>query len=366
MSVFIGAFTCISALALITQWVYWHYIFAHLAKWTAPTVQNSSDQSATILLCARNEISNLQAHLPAIISQEFQQFKVLLVDDQSTDGTEDFIELLQQKERHLTYCKTNQNRGGKKDALATGIVKVDTAWTQMTDADCHPVSTRWLQLMINHAVHLKKTIILGYSPYRYEKPMLAKWSHFEAWITAVQYLSFCLIGRPYMAVGRNVLYHTSLLHPELFLKHADLKSGDDDLTMMEIANSQNTAICIDPDSFVYTDPEGSWGSYFRQKTRHFSTGHRYTWSTKILLSGFSISQLFFYVGVIGLLFSGNSSFFLGLMALRLLTLYPIVSSLKKKLHAQFSFFLFILFDFLLAIYFIIFSFAVIFPRKNTW
>jgi len=68
----------------------------------------------------------------------------------------------------------------------------------------------------------KIKIILGYSPYETNGTNVGCWSHFEAWITALQYLSFAIKGYPYMGVGRNLLYHKELISEDTISKYAHM------------------------------------------------------------------------------------------------------------------------------------------------
>ena len=169
-----------------------------------------------------------------------------------------------------------------------------------------------------------------------------------------------------MGVGRNLCYDKSLLTKEYLDRYAHLASGDDDLTVMQMATPENTTICLDPNSFVETDAEPSWAAYFRQKRRHFSTASSYAPTTIALLSGFSMSQLAFYGLILWQLFSGGALIALVLYLLRLAFILPIVNKLRRRLQAEFHLLLFPLLDLALASYYLIFSFSVLFPKKKSW
>jgi hypothetical protein len=192
------------------------------------------------------------------------------------------------------------------------------------------------------------------------------WTHFEAWITAVQYLSYSLAGIPYMGVGRNLLYKKDILTAETFLKNADLVSGDDDLTINQLATAKNTSLCIAPESFIYTYPKNSWREYYKQKRRHYSTSLRYKSIHKILLGSYAFSQVFFYVFLAALLLSKAYFTVAIFYVFRLLIIYPSCKKLIKLLEAKFTFLTFLRLDLMQAFYYPIFAISVLFPQKNKW
>jgi len=272
---------------------------------------------------------------------------------------------LQSKERYLNYYKVIKNKDGKKGALLMGIDISRHSWLLMTDADCKAQS-RWIIKLMSSAQRQNVKIILGYSPYLNSGSILHNWIHFESWITGVQYLSYAEVGLPYMGVGRNILYDKSILDKTTIEQNIDLSSGDDDLTINAISNAQNTGICLDPETFIYSQPSNTWKAYFSQKIRHFSTAHRYKLKHKMMLSLYSLSQLFFHVLIFLLLLHGAYALSLALYFLRLLFLIPIVKKLMAKLHASFKLWMFPFLDLGQTIFYLLFSFAVLFPKKKSW
>jgi len=55
----------------------------------------------SVILCARNEADNLRKILPAILEQDYPQFEVIVINDASTDETEDVLGFMEEKYPHL-------------------------------------------------------------------------------------------------------------------------------------------------------------------------------------------------------------------------------------------------------------------------
>jgi len=168
----------------------------------------------------------------------------------------------------------------------------------------------------------------------------------------MQYFSFALAGRPYMGVGRNLAWHKSLFQRVGgFAAHAHVPSGDDDLLVNAAAHAGNTALCLAPEAFVYSDAESTWADWFRQKRRHLGAGKFYRREHQIALGLLTLTQVLHYFLLFVLLFSGFGTVSVILFVVRL----TISAGFFKKILRQFRdeplLVWFPLLDALLAIYF---------------
>lgn len=63
----------------------------------------------SVILCARNEAENLRKILPAILEQDYPQFEVIVINDASTDETEDILGMMEEKYPHLYHSFTPES-----------------------------------------------------------------------------------------------------------------------------------------------------------------------------------------------------------------------------------------------------------------
>jgi glycosyltransferase involved in cell wall biosynthesis len=253
----------------------------------------------SVVICARNEAQNLLRNLKIILIQQYKQFEVIVVNDQSTDDSIDVLVefYLRNENFKIVNIKPGEAKpyAGKKYALLKGIEAATFKTIVVTDADCRPSSTHWLAKMTN--AYLQGTqIVLGYSPFEKRPGFLNKLIRYENVITALQYFGFAKLGLPYMGVGRNLSYKKDMfLTLNGFEKNKDLLSGDDDLFINAAATGRNTEICMDKDAFTFTKPEESWQAWLNQKKRHLRAGFRYKPLHRLLLFLFAFSGFAFYV-----------------------------------------------------------------------
>jgi cellulose synthase/poly-beta-1,6-N-acetylglucosamine synthase-like glycosyltransferase len=304
-------------------------------------------------------------------NQEYRNFEVIIVDDRSWDGTYDFLltECADYKKvRFLRIEETPDHLSAKKYALTLGIKSAKYDVLLLTDADCRPQSNFWIQEMAA-CLTSEKEIVLGFSPYFKEKSFLNNLIRYETFITATQYFSFALVGVPYMGVGRNLMYRKSLfLRNRGFAKHTNIVGGDDDLFMNDVANAENTAICLNPDAFMYSVPKKTWQTWYRQKRRHLSVSKFYTLQNKILLGGLATTQIFtwlIFLTLIPFLWHNPLIYIvLSIFFVRLIIQWVVFSKANNQLDKTLETFTLPFWDGIFALYFLIMGVNNFIPRRR--
>ena len=322
-------------------------------------------EGVSVIICAKDESSNLSRNLESFLEQDFPLYEVIVVDDQSIDGSRYILKDFSKRYSHLNVVTIEENvnhRIGKKFALTIGIKTAKYDQLLLTDADCKPSSDQWIKTMSSNFDD--KEIVLGYSPYKKQNGFLNILIRFDAFQTALQYFSASLHLIPYMGVGRNLAYKKSLFFKvKGFASHIHISSGDDDLFIKDIANRRNTSIEIDHKSHVISDPKTSWEDWVFQKRRHLSPSFMYKIHHKILLSLWPFSLFVFWI----------SSIFLFILSYNLLILYIIVLSrfilfylvYYKSMRSLRSFDLYLIYPFMEIIYVVLQLFFVLLNFLNT-
>jgi glycosyltransferase involved in cell wall biosynthesis len=283
----------------------------------------------SVIIAAKDEEHNLTKFLPTILSQVYDDFEVIVVDDHSVDGTLSLLQSLCASHDNLQYA-TLDGAHGKKSAITLGIELAKNDWLLFTDADCSPISGKWISSMML-AVLPDTSIVLGYSPFMKTGGLVNAMARVDAFSIGVQYLAFALLGRPYMGVGRNMAYRKSLFQSSGgFEGHKDVLSGDDDLFVQGAASALNTTIAFEPDAQTTSESKTTLIELFIQKRRHVSTGFRYKKSILVMLGLVQVNNLLFYTVLIASVFEGTF-IWIGL-ALALLRFYSQYVVLKKTTH----------------------------------
>ncbi len=325
----------------------------------------------SVVICARDEEENLRKFLPFILEQNYPDFEVIVVNDGSTDNTDDYLSLMTKQYERLrtTFVPEGAtNVSTKKLGLTLGIKAAKNELLVFTDADCMPDGENWLSSIVRNFTH-EKEFVLGYGGYLQKKGFLNKLIKYDTLFVAIQYLGMAAIGRAYMGVGRNLAYRReTFFKMKGFASTLNLISGDDDLLVNRGATPENTAIEVSPESVTWSEPKTNFSKWYHQKERHLSVSDKYNSKSKFTLSVEPISRAFFYASFIALIVFGVLSLnwiLLGGIAFLFLVRYALqvyVINKSANILGERKFYLTIpFFDIVLPL---ISAFILIFGRKN--
>lgn len=357
-------------ISTVVQLVYWGIIFRKVITHRPTKSKKATNDPVSVIICAKNESTNLRKYLPSILSQDYPTYEVIVVNDHSSDDSIDILSEMSRQYPHLRIIDlTDKNAAyvGKKMALSAGIGQANHDWLLLTDADCQPVSNQWIKEMMATKEH-NKEIGLGYSPYIRYAGFLNAFIRYETLLTAFQYKSMALIKQPYMGVGRNLLYRKDLFYQAGgFASHLEVASGDDDLFISEVATGNNTFIVDTPDSVVYSVPKKTWSSWLLQKQRHLSTGKHYRPKIQILLGLFSITHFFhvFFL-VLLLIFNFGTVFALVGIILRTLIIVLMCTAFRKKFREVNDWYWIPILDFIYPFYYMALTPYLISTKTKSW
>ncbi|MCW3463344.1 glycosyltransferase [Chitinophaga nivalis] len=359
------------------QIIYFLFIFSRVAFYKRKfDLDQAPDSPFSVIICAKDEELNLQKNLPGVLQQRYHhhmkpEYEVIVVNDNSEDDTKYYLRSIERGYPHYRQIEIKQPAKfipGKKYPLSIGLKGAQYDHVLLTDADCKPGSTHWLSLMSQGFSH-EKEIVLGYGAYHKKPGLLNKIIRYETFFGALQHLSFAMSGMPYMGVGRNLAYKRELFFRHKgFTSHQHIPGGDDDLFVNTAANRRNVGVVIDKLAFTYSEPKMSWSSWFRQKTRHMSTGKHYRFGHKFVLGLFSLTHFLFYPAFIGALFFPPPIrwYILGIFASKVLVQSVITYLAMRKLDESDLFKLSWLMDILMVLYYLLFAPALFFRSKNRW
>jgi glycosyltransferase involved in cell wall biosynthesis len=347
------------------------FVFTKLNQRNSPENETGKSEGVSVIVCAWNELENLKSLIPLLNNQVYPTFEIIIVDDRSWDGTFDYLlkECFEYENvRFLRVEETPYHVSSKKYALTLGIKSAKYNNLLLTDADCRPQSIHWIAGMAA-CLTPDKEIVLGFSPYFKAKGFLNNLIRYETFNTVVQYFSFAIAGMPYMGVGRNLMYKKSLFFKNKgFAKHTSIVGGDDDLFMNDVANAQNTTVCLNPETFMYSFPKTTWKTWYRQKRRHLSVGKHYKFQHKINLGGLGASHILTWLcfsTLIPIFFHNPLIFWiLGIFLFRLISQWIVFSKVNKRLDNTLEIITIPFWDGFFALYLLIMGINNFLPRRQ--
>jgi glycosyltransferase involved in cell wall biosynthesis len=345
------------------------FLVAFLRKRVA---ENLPQVPVSVIVCAHDEEQNLKELIPALLSQDYAQFEVIIVNDRSNDGTYDFLLAETKKDSRLRMVNVTQvpaHVNGKKFGITLAIKAASYEWMLLTDADCRPAGNHWIADMSRQFTD-KAQFVLGFSPYLKRPGFLNLFIRFESLLTLVQYFSFARSGNPYMGVGRNLAYRKSLfLDKKGFNQFLNVTGGDDDLFVNQHAVAANTQLAFSPEALVHSIPKITWRSFFNQKIRHLSVGKRYRLKHRILLGVFTLTWIITWITAPALLIVDITNLWwivATAFALRWILLSALISTAVKQARLTFEVWAVPFLDFLYSIYYISTGLVALLTKKIRW
>jgi glycosyltransferase involved in cell wall biosynthesis len=358
---------CFAALIQMFYWL-WFYLAPNFYM----PVNNNGKEPVSVIICARNEAENLRNFLPSVLKQDYASYEVIVVNDCSEDSSDDVLGQLLMQFSHLRISSINKDpkfAHNKKFAQFIGIKAAMNEILIFTDADCEPVSDKWLSFMTSNFDN-NTEIVLGYGGYLNKAGLLNKYIRFDSMFIAMQYTGMALRGIPYMGVGRNLAYRRSLFFRNKgFGTYNHIISGDDDLFVNSVASKANTKVEFREGSHTRSVPSSSFIEFIKQKQRHFTTAKFYKTGHKLLLFLEPFTRMLFYI-MFAILVSSLYlwTIAIGIFGFRLIGQIVVLALVQKRFNEKRLLFFTLIFDIFSPVIngILYFSSFRIRPERNTW
>lgn len=305
-----------AGILLVVQLIYYLVLYNRIGRRNRKAQRNELHFTQelpplSVIICARDEAENLRRNLPAILTQDYPEFEVIVINDGEKNEREDYLLQLEEQYRNLYHSfvpDSSRYISRKKLAVTLGIRASRHDWLVLTEANCQPQSNQWLRLLArNFTPHTE--VVLGYSGYERGKGWLRRCFAFDGLFNAMRYLGFALGGHPYMGIGRNLAYRKQLFYDQKgFSAHLNLRRGDDDLFVNQVAHGENTRVETDPEAIVRMQPIYRGKDWREEKIGYASTARQYKGLQRWLAGLETFSRLLFYAAWLSMTVMGILNF----------------------------------------------------------
>jgi glycosyltransferase involved in cell wall biosynthesis len=99
-------------------------------------LQNENIPGVSIIVCTYNHASYIDKCIKGILSQTFQDFELIIIDDGSTDNTREIVESFD--DPRIRYIKYDQNSGSIGKIRNQAVSYARGEYIFFTDSDCIP------------------------------------------------------------------------------------------------------------------------------------------------------------------------------------------------------------------------------------
>ncbi len=251
--------------------------------------------TVTVIIAARDEEDALPECLDSIADVDYPNdlWEVTVVDDRSVDRTSEIVEEWRAHIPNLQLHRVNrcpEDMGGKQNALAEGIDRSDhkSDVILFTDADCR-VPPTWIRDMVGRMT-AGVGVVAGLTDLRADGPFgAAQAGDLTHLLTVTWGLSG--LGVPMSLIGNNFAIRR-VAYRQIGGYRALGRTVAEDFAILSAITAQtgwNVACAADLDRCVESDPEFTFGGFWRQRAR-WASGSTEVRGWKLGLLVFSLLQ----------------------------------------------------------------------------
>ena len=262
----------------------------------------------TVIIPARNEELNIFNTLQDLALQDYPSglYEVILVDDGSTDGTQEIAERFRQgcPGFHLTILSTgkgNQGRTFKKEAIRMAILKAAGELILTTDADVR-TGKSWISSVVATYERSRPKMILGPVAFHNEHNFFTRIQSLEFMALMTATAGLCRVGMPVMCNGANLAYEKkAFTESGGFDDNLGFPSGDDMFLMSKFRKRYGAGavrFLWDEKSVVRTDAVPTFDGFWQQRVRWVSKNKGYRDFTILFVA--IVTYLFNFILLAGL------------------------------------------------------------------
>ena len=247
-------------------------------------------EPASVVVYAQDEAESLARLLPKLLGQNYPAgFEVIVVNEGASEATSDVVSALSMshKNLYLTFTPDGaRNLSRKKLGMMLGIKAARNRVVVNTTAGVEIESPLWLTSMMRNFKNDGTEVVIGYAlPADTDTRMGRRRRAFDFTARAVAWLTSAISGRPYRGTEFNIAYTRELFFRNKgFSRSLNLRYGDDDIFISEIATGANTAVELSPESMVRIAFRNHRRGHAELLRRHLFTGRYVSHASRRLMA----------------------------------------------------------------------------------
>lgn len=238
--------------------------------------------SVSIVVTSRNYKSHLEELLPSLLSQDYPDFEVVVVDDCSTDGTEWLLAQMKIRYHNLKTTRIIQETDFPNAlAITIGVRASSKEWLIYISPQCQVPDNQWLK---NYTQRLEpdKEVSIAYMHFNNAHGSYKNWLRFENFTSYLISGAGKAFGVAMPVFEFNMAYRREkFLELRGFAAVLDSPFSENELFINKISTRKNTVIQICRATPVAFEGEADWIDFveFKKKQlmlrRKFSAGQQF-------------------------------------------------------------------------------------------
>lgn len=268
----------------------------------------------SVIVYAYDDADFLRRLLPQLLGQDYPApYEVIVVNEGQSDATSEVVNLLAMKHHNLYLTFTPdgaRNLSRKKLALTLGIKAARYGVVATVDADTSVNSDKWLIRMAGHFSDPRCEVVIGATrPDDQSDDMSGRvFRTFDYCADSVTYISSAIAGRPYRGTSHNLAYRRQLFFDNKgFSRSLNLRYGDDDVFVSEIANGKNTVVELSEESVTTSLSYNPRRAYREFKQKVLFTGSFVRKGARRMMAVCSVAVWIWFAAAIVMVWCGYPS-----------------------------------------------------------
>lgn len=260
------ALAVISVIAWAIQLIYWSVVRMAALRHTrrlqanppipveaAPGVQ----PGVSVVVYAHNAGEALVRNLPVLLTQDYPDYEIIVVDDCSLDDTQEVLSVFEQRNSHVYHTRLTDKVctiSHRKLAMLLGVKAAHNDLILTLSAQSAPADRQWISRMVRH-FQPGTDIVLGPVIYENRTSMMAclySWDRLER---LLDLFGLTLVTGAFAGWRQNMAFRRQVLFEQqnrAFASHLMIKPGEDDLFVAEVAKMHPGCVAVEstPESVV--------------------------------------------------------------------------------------------------------------------
>ncbi len=260
----------------------------------------------TVVIVAHNGAEKLRQHLACIMSQNYPNYEIVVVDYKSQDDTGFVLQLCEPAFPGLRRVPIKNDVNffqGKKFPLAIGIQSAKNDVLVLTDVDCEPLGFQWLNAIVSAYKNDSTKMVIAPTVLDTKPGLLGALQQYENLVRNAQMLAVAASGKAYTGMGSNLSYRRSFFFEnDGFSRHYTEPEGSDDIFVNRNSHKGNTAVVLNDDALVKKEAATTFGSWHYHRRQRISTRCYYSFFQRLRIAMRPLMLVLFYAACIYMFF----------------------------------------------------------------
>lgn len=289
----IGAVVLLFFMQLYLYVIYYGRIYRH----RQPKHHGEAVQPVSVVLIVRNNIEWVEQTLPLLLTQEHEQFEIIVVDMGENVDLTNTLHSMSTVYPHLTTTRFRYDPKfpiSNKMAYNIGIKAAQYPNIILTTSNAYPASNKWIASMAEAFTHSE--VVLGYSGVEVgTKGFVSRMARSTQLMTNIRFAASTLKGRPYKGNIANLGFKRDLYFTHKGFNYLNMNIGENDLFIQKIATPTNCSLVCNCHAKMISCIYGG-NSEWRSSRKFYGYAEKfYPKRVKATISTELLSRALFYI-----------------------------------------------------------------------